>query len=38
MIYVYEFVILAIMAIAYVGIGVCLSFIEVWICRIIRDK
>lgn len=38
MIYVFEYIILTIMAIAYIGIGACLSFIAVWIYRLIRDK
>lgn len=38
MIYVYQYIILAIMAIAYMGIGACLSFIAIWIYRIIKDN
>ena len=38
MIYALEYIILAIMAIAYIGIGACLSFIAIWIYRIIRDN
>lgn len=38
MIYELEYIILAIMVIAYMGIGACLSFIAVWIYRIIRDN
>lgn len=38
MIYAFQYIILTIMAIAYIGIGACLYFIAVWIYRIIKDK
>ena len=38
MIYAFEYITFLIMAIAYIGIGACLSFIAVWIYRLIRDK